>query len=183
MAYDPHHDSIIEDLKEIFARYSELEDRLEFLVNELEAHADFSDHATGGWREMANILDGYCVEFGGGKARVPNVVRVQGGKVVNSYKHLQQYCTIYQEGGIACEDCYDFICDACGEHKEGEPEEVVNTETLCGVVMCRDCHTSKDFDTKCTNDACPVCGGNTQERVEEQIARLERLEKLAEGKE
>ena len=67
MAHDPHHDSIIESIKEIFARCSELEDRLEFLENELEAHASFDD--CGDRREIANILGGYYSEFGDGATK------------------------------------------------------------------------------------------------------------------
>jgi hypothetical protein len=87
--------------------------------------------------------------------------------------HLRGSCVAYQEGGIGCPSCYDFICDACGERREGKPEEVVNTETLAGVVMCESCNTPS-CGPSCANDACSTCGGNTPARIDEQIEWMEK---------
>jgi len=82
----------------------------------------------------------------------------------NDYSHNRSFCVAYQEGGVGCPDCYDFICDGCGKKCEGDPAEAtITTENLTGVVMCEECS-----------------GGNTTERVEEQATRLE---KIAEQKE
>lgn len=75
------------------------------------------------------------------------------------YSHSRSSCVVYQEGGIDCPDCCDFICDGCGKKCERDPAEAtITTETLTGVVMCEECS-----------------GGNTADRVEEQAARLEKI--------
>ena len=77
----------------------------------------------------------------------------------NDYSHNRSFCVAYQEGGVGCPDCYDFICDGCGKKCEGDPAEAtITTENLTGVVMCEECS-----------------GGNTTERVEEQATRLEKI--------
>jgi hypothetical protein len=40
-----------------------------------------------------------------------------------------------------------------------------------GGMGCPDCYC----DSSCKDDACHICGGNTPERVEEQIERLEKV--------
>jgi hypothetical protein len=40
-----------------------------------------------------------------------------------------------------------------------------------GGMGCPDCYC----DSSCKDDACHICGGNTTERVEEQIERLEKV--------
>ena len=74
------------------------------------------------------------------------------------YSHNRSSCVVYQEGGIGCPDCYDFICDGCGAKSESKEYKTIKTEQLSGVVMCEECS-----------------GGNTTERVEEQAARLEKI--------
>ena len=73
-------------------------------------------------------------------------------------KHNRSSCVVYQEGGIGCPDCYDFICDGCGKKRESKEKKTITTENLAGVVMCEECS-----------------GGNTTERVEEQATRLEKI--------
>ena len=68
------------------------------------------------------------------------------------YKHLKEECVAYQEGGMGCPDCYDFICDVCGKKHNSMERHTLKTEQLSGVVMCEDCS-----------------GGNTTDRVEEDI--------------
>jgi hypothetical protein len=85
--------------------------------------------------------------------------------------HPREHCVAYQEGGIGCPDCYDFICDACGKIGVGK-HVLINTETLGGVVMCESCNTPH-CDSPCT-DACSTCGGNTPARIDEQIEWMEK---------
>jgi len=76
-----------------------------------------------------------------------------------NYPHSRLFCVAYQEGGVGCPDCYDFICDGCGKGREGEPAEAtIAADYRTGVVMCEECS-----------------GGNTTERVEEQTERLEKI--------
>jgi len=59
----------------------------------------------------------------------------------------------------------DFICDGCGKKCESKEKKIIITKQLSGVVMCEECS-----------------GGNTTERVEEQIEWLKKkaTQKVAE---
>jgi len=47
-----------------------------------------------------------------------------------------------------------------------------------GGMGCPDCYCGPS----CKDDSCHICGGNTPERVEEQIERLEKIAKQKEEK-
>lgn len=55
------------------------------------------------------------------------------------YSHNRSSCVVYQEGGIGCPDCYDFICDGCGAKSESKEYKAIKTKQLSGVVMCEEC--------------------------------------------
>ena len=46
-----------------------------------------------------------------------------------------------------------------------------------GGMGCPDCYC----DSTCKDDGCPICGGNTSERIANQVERLERLADIAPG--
>ncbi|MBC8226030.1 MAG: hypothetical protein H8E74_02670 [Gammaproteobacteria bacterium] len=147
-------------IKTIYLKEYELKQAIvEYLARE---HEDLAQHLYDNECDMAWGQDGkeFLVSIDGeveDKEVLPeNAVFPVAGNT--DYSHIRSHCVAWQEGGVGCPDCYDFICDVCGKKHNSMERQTLKTEQLSGVVMCEECS-----------------GGNTTERVEEQSARLEKI--------